>query len=183
MAPRDREGGNGLSLRWGWLIILAFLLQVAVITTVADPNALALKRAVLAVTSLMLLVGILANLRWWSMRILAVGFLMNTLVIAANGGLMPVTPEDNAKVSPPDQRVELGQTPPHSKNILLERSDARLYFLSDTIYLTWPAPKIYSAGDVVLFLGLVAFAAEATLRAIAARRNRPTDALAEANTR
>ena len=179
MQNNNPGADNGLTVKRGWLIILAFLMQVAVITTVSDPEALALKRAVLAITSLMLLLGILPNLRWWSFRILALGFLMNTLVIAVNGGLMPVTPEDNAKVSPPDQRVEVGQTPPHSKNILLNREDARLYFLADTIYLSWPSPKVYSAGDAVLALGLVAFALEAAYRGLRARREK-TDPLAEA---
>lgn len=102
-------------MRRGWLIILAFLVQLITILMVTDPSTLPIKKAVLAITALMILLGILPNLRWWAFRVFAVGFVLNTLVIAVNGGLMPVTPENHQRVLKAEvQMPSLGQTPPHS---------------------------------------------------------------------
>lgn len=152
-------------VRYGWLVILAFLVQAVALTSISDPSALAAKRAVLAVTSLMLLVGIVPNLRWWAFRVIGVGFLLNTLALAANGGLMPVTPENAEKVLPDIQEtVAIGQTPPRSKSILLPESRTRLRPLTDTIYLPFPRSSIYSVGDVSLMGGVVILLLEIPVR-------------------
>lgn len=177
MIPNGRGAGkNGrgsqmsaapFDLRRGWLVLLAFAIQLAVLRPITDPSALGVKRAVLAVMALMLLLAILANLRWWAFRIFAVGFVLNTLAMAANGGLMPVTPENHLRVADAShQTLSPGQTPPQSKNILLVSSDTRLSFLSDIIYLSIPRPKIYSLGDLFLMAGLVVFLGEVAVRAI-----------------
>jgi hypothetical protein len=114
--------------------------------------------------------AISANLRWWAFRIFAVGFVLNTLAMAANGGLMPVTLENHLRVADAShQTLAPGQTPPQSKNILLAPSDTRLSFLSDVIYLSIPKPKIYSLGDLFLKAGLVIFLGEVAIRAIRSR--------------
>ena len=66
---------------------------------------------------------------------------------------MPVTPENHARVLSDDQpQPEPDQTPPNSKNILLNASDTRLSFLSDTIYVSVPTAKVYSLGDLALLM-------------------------------
>jgi hypothetical protein len=150
---------------------LAFAIQWAVLRPITDPSALGVKRAVLGVMALMLLLAILANLRWWAFRVFAIGFLLNTLAMAVNGGLMPVTLENHLRVADAShQTLVPGQTPPQSKNILLAPSDTRLSFLSDIIYLPIPKPKIYSLGDLFLMAGLVIFLGEVAVRAIHSRR-------------
>ncbi len=152
-------------VRWGWLIILAFLIQLATIPTITDPTALDLKRAVLAITAVMMVVGIVSNLRLWTMRLLGIGFILNAVVIVANGGLMPATPENYQRiVKDGADDVPIGQSPPHTKNILLARSDTRLSFLSDTVYISVPSPNVYSPGDLVLIAGVIAFPLEVTRR-------------------
>ena len=161
---------EGFTVRRGWLIILAFSVQLAVILTVTDPTALNIKKAVLLITLVIVLFGLLPNLRWWCFRIFAVGFVLNVLVISANGGLMPVTPENHQKVAGREaESLRLGQTPPHSKNVLLESSDTAVRFLSDTVYLSFPSPKIYSIGDLFLMAGLVVFLVEAPVAAVRSR--------------
>ena len=167
----------GAGIRRGWLLLLAFVIQLVAIYTITDPTALAAKKSVLALTSAMLLWAVVANLRWWSFRILAVGLLLNTLVMAVNGGLMPATPENLARLVAPSQvqALQLGQTPPLSKNELKAASDIRLRFLSDIIYVGVPTPKVYSAGDVVLAVGVAGFAIEtAALAILRRRRAQPT---------
>ena len=165
-----------LDVRRGWLLILAFLIQLVTIPVIDDPSALNLKRAVLSATALMLLWGILPNLRWWTFRVVAVGFVLNTAAMAANGGLMPVTPENYQKVRPTKaHELRLGQTPPHSKDVLLDRADTKLRFLSDTFYLASPTPRVYSVGDFFLMASALIFVVEVTARAGRARRraNKP----------
>ena len=161
-----------LDIKWAWLIILAFVIQLAVIPTVTDPTALALKKVVLVVTGVMLVVGIVPNLRWWSVRVIALGFLLNTLAISFNGGLMPITPENQARVlSSTEELPELGQTPAYSKNVLLEAGDTRLGFLSDRVYIGIPSPRVYSVGDFVLVGGLFVFLVEAATLSLLYRRS------------
>jgi hypothetical protein len=164
-------GATPFDLRRGWLMLLAFLIQLAAIRMVTDPSSLGIKKVALAVTALMLLVAILPNLRWWAFRIFAAGFVLNTLAMAANGGLMPVTLENHLRVADVGhQTLSLGQTPPHSKAVLLAPSDTRLGFLSDTIYLSIPSPKVYSVGDLFLMAGLLTFLVEVAVRAARSRR-------------
>jgi hypothetical protein len=166
-----RIGAAIFDLRRGWLILLAFLIQLAVVRPITDPSSLGMKRAALAVMALILLLAIIPNLRWWAFRIFAAGFVLNTLVMAANGGLMPVTLENHLRVADAGhQTLSLGQTPPHSKVVLLAPSDTRLRFLSDTIYLSTYKPKIYSLGDLFLMAGLLTFLVEVAVRAVHSRR-------------
>ena len=170
---------NPFALRWGWLIILAFVIQLVTIPILSDPSALVVKKAILAVTSLMVLVGILPNLRWWTFRILAIGFVLNTLAISVNGGLMPVSPENYGKISGEKAQVlELGQTPTGSKDVLMAASETRLKPLTDTLYIPFFRPNIYSIGDIVLFAGLISFVLEAATRAINHRRRSNASRLA-----
>jgi hypothetical protein len=119
----------------------------------------------------MLLLAILPNLRWWAFRIFAAGFVLNTLAMAANGGLMPITLENHLRVADAGhETLSLGQTPPHSKVVLLAPSDTRLRLLSDIIYLSTPSPKVYSVGDLLLMAGLLTFLVEVAVRAVRSRR-------------
>jgi len=107
-----REASNNLgvsrakeewfSLRRSWLILLALAIQIVVVRTVTDPEALGLKRAAMAATAVMLVAAMLPNLRWWAFRIFAIGFVLNTLAMAVNGGLMPVTLENHLRVADAD---------------------------------------------------------------------------------
>ena len=55
---------NVLEVRLAWLIILAFVVQFVAISTITDPSSLAVKKALLVITSIMLLIGIVPNLGW-----------------------------------------------------------------------------------------------------------------------
>jgi hypothetical protein len=156
-----------MSVRRGWLVMLALIVQLFVIYGISDPTALTLKKTLLAISGAMLLVGIIPNLRWWAFRVMAAGFLLNAIVMASNGGLMPISPENARRVLSEAELQALapGQTPPHSKSVLLPESDTRLRFLSDTIYLSFPIRNAYSPGDVLLAAGLVTFVVEYVTRA------------------
>ncbi len=162
-----------MNIRLGWLVILAFLLQLVAIFGISDPDALVAKKAIFAASGLMLLIGILPNLRLWSFKVLAAGLLLNAIVMAANGGLMPVTPANAERVLSQDtleRGIEVGQTPPRTKSIVLEPEDTRLGFLSDIIYVPAPNSAVYSIGDVLLLAGLFTFLVEASYRVVLRRK-------------
>ena len=113
----------------------------------------------------------LANLRRRWMPVLATGLLMNLVVMAANGGLMPVSPETLARSGNGHvlQRVGPGQPLPRSKDIILPVEQTRLAFLSDVLVLPG-RPGSFSPGDVLIASGafLVLQAAVAAPRAAGA---------------
>jgi hypothetical protein len=113
----------------------------------------------------------LANLRLRWMSVLAAGLLMNLVVMAANGGLMPVSPETLARSGNGHvlQRVGPGQPLPRSKDVILPVEQTRLALLSDVLVLPG-RPGSFSPGDVLIAAGafLVLQAAVAAPRAAGA---------------
>lgn len=160
------------SVRLGWLIILAFFLQLIAIYAITSPTALVTKKAILAVSAILLLAALLPNLRRWSFRIMLIGFVLNVIVMAANGGLMPLSPENAERVFSDERlsNIDVGDTLPYSKSILLDISQIRLEFLSDTIFITVPIKNVYSIGDVLLGMGVVIFGLEALYRVYLRRK-------------
>jgi len=116
------------------------------------------KRLLFELSYLILLFFIIVNLPRPGFAIIGVGLLLNVLPIVANGGLMPVTAENLAKVDL-THRIEgrqEGDAIPYSKNVLKARDDIHFYELSDR--LTWDNPvffRLFSIGDVVIAGGLV----------------------------
>jgi len=99
---------------------------------------------------------------------MAAGFLLNLLAIGSNGGLMPISPEEVARVNLLDriENVQLGEAVPGSKGILMAPRDARLWFLSDIIVLPPRSPiaRVFSVGDLLVLGGVVVACAEVIWR-------------------
>src|SRR5688500_3000452 len=83
----------GLTLRWWPVAALALVLQVWLTWTAGGPLVGPWRVAALWATHAVLAAVLLANLRRPGMAWLLVGMGLNFLVMAANGGLMPVSPE------------------------------------------------------------------------------------------
>ena len=134
------------------MALLAFLLQaIALLAPLGDDDLL--PRILFIASYLLLFVFVAANIRRPGIVILGVGIALNFLPIITNGGLMPITPETIARTGDvPD--VDVGEWIPGSKDVLMERDDVRLYFLSDR--LVWGATPVraFSIGDVVIVVGL-----------------------------
>ena len=150
-----------LKLSLGGGAFLALALQVIAFTAPLGDDV---PRRVLLLLSYIVLIGFVAvNLRRIGISIMGIGLLLNFLAIAANGGLMPVTPETLAHGGFPDD-VSLGEWVPGSKDVLLSREDVRLWFLSDRFVLDeLPRTLAYSLGDVIILAGLVVFLGEMLL--------------------
>ncbi len=94
------------------------------------------------------------------------GMLLNLLVIVANGGLMPIAPATMERAGHGDELVELelGDSVPQTKNVLLDEGDTHLELLSDRI--TWASPGpivVFSIGDAVIGAGLIIILVELLL--------------------
>jgi hypothetical protein len=145
-------------LKYIWLALAAFLPQLVMIYL---PRARGMVPDWLAVLALAVsLVGFLIfawlNRGLPGMPVLLGGLILNLLVIAANGGWMPISPEtashlaggSNISFSSPGSRF--GQ-----KDILLLPQNTRLVFLSDRFLLPafFPYQVAFSLGDVLVAIG------------------------------
>jgi hypothetical protein len=77
---------------------------------------------------------------------------------------MPITPETLARGDFPED-VEPGEWVPHSKDVLLERDDVRLWGLSDRFVIDdfLGGTLAYSVGDIFLAVGFAVFVGELLL--------------------
>jgi hypothetical protein len=166
------------ALHWSWLGAAALLVQIWVVYFGDTEGALGLaRRVLLPVTLVLLLVFALRNSHLWGVRLMAVGFLLNLLAISFNGGLMPVSPEDVARVNLLDriEDVQVGEPVPGSKGVLMAAGEARLWFLSDIIVFPphSPVARVVSAGDLAVGFGVVIATAEAAAWIVAKRKVQP----------
>jgi Family of unknown function (DUF5317) len=143
-------------LRLLWLAPLALGMQVFLVR--ATGQEVPFWAGPLHVASyVLLLMVVLRNRRQWGMPVIGLGLALNALVIAANGGLMPLSPE-RFELRHAGSTVAIGERVPGSKDVLLPREATRLWWLSDTIVLPTggPLPMVASPGDLVLATGLAA---------------------------
>jgi hypothetical protein len=144
-----------------WLALAAVALQYPLVYDLLGQRTIAgvpLAVAVMAATYAMLLWFVWANRRLPGLPLLGVGLLLNLVVMAANGGWMPITPEALARLG----RLSwvTGRASPHkvwsAKDIMLAQAQTRLWGLSDIFVLPapFPVPTAFSVGDVLVALGV-----------------------------
>lgn len=148
-----------LRLKLGWVMILALALQFYATYFPAARGTIEFQMggALLIGSYVLLLVAVWCNRGLRGMRIVGLGLLMNLLVIVANGGYMPMSPEALAQVGikTVSRGAEIGARIVNSKDILLTPVDTRLWFLSDVFVVPrpWPVRFAFSAGDILIALG------------------------------
>lgn len=145
-------------LKLTWLAVAAFLPQLVVIYLPAGRNVVPdwLAAAALAVSLIGFLIFAWLNRRLPGMPVLLGGLILNLLVISANGGWMPISPETAGNLagvnglSPADLGSRFGQ-----KDILLLPQNTRLVFLSDRLLLPrwFPYQVAFSQGDILVAIG------------------------------
>lgn len=102
----------------------------------------------------LLLIFVWQNRRLAGSWLLGLGVMLNFLVIVANGGFMPISPDTLARLNPgasPDQ-WETSYHRDRSKGIVLLKSETFFWELSDIFVLPppFPLPTAYSLGDVFI---------------------------------
>jgi hypothetical protein len=134
-----------LRLRRVWAVYAALGLAVLGIGLPGLPDGL---RSLLIVAAYPVgAVFLVANRRVPGMWLVAIGAALNLLAIAANGGVMPASPEAAAAAGLPaadgfENSAVLG--------------DPRLAFLGDVFAIpaSWPLSNVFSIGDVCIGAGL-----------------------------
>lgn len=137
-----------LRLHGGWLVLLACSAQVAGLVTQQYQLPLLLVSAVLLVQFCWL------NRRHVGIVIATVGIALNMLVMAANGGVMPVSAATIAQVAGPN--TDSVEFLPLTKGVIVDDSEAVLPWLGDRLLLPGPLASIaaWSIGDVFLLAGV-----------------------------
>jgi len=150
-----------VKIRLGWLIILAFFLQVMPFALSAPSSFVELKKSLVVLSYMLLLWALSRNFHLWSMRILALGTVLNFAAIAANGGLMPVSPEARLHAGMPAiGESGFGKVLPEGTGVLLPVDQTNLWFLSDIIPVSFVG-GVFSPGDIVIGVGVIIFFVEA----------------------
>jgi hypothetical protein len=161
---RDLSTLARLPYKGGWmllaLVIGLFVLQATTVIYVAGQTVLQMGILVLSQVTLCFL--LVLNHHIPGARLFVLGIALNLVVMIANGGWMPVTPETYHFVHP-DRAVEVATRPPSSKNIILPRAETRLWLLSDIIRVTLPWRRTaISGGDLLLIVGAAQFVFQPT---------------------
>ena len=156
---RDLSALGRFHFRGGWKLALAvlglFVLQAAFVIFV--PGQATGQMILLIVSQFALIVLLLLNHHVPGAKLFALGIFLNTAVMIANGGWMPITPERYEWVHP-ERFSEVYAKPPSSKNIILPYQESRLWILSDIIPVTLPWRRnAVSIGDLLLIAGAAQF--------------------------
>lgn len=171
---RGGRMANLAEVRWRWplLFVFAMLWQRIPFLMVREWPALQPAVVWLYLSSYALL-AVAVGLNWDdpAFRWIGLGLLLNFLVIALNGGRMPVwsTAVDIARLKV-DLTTAGAATSPHT----LMTEATRLKFLGDVLPLPppYPRPRVLSIGDVFLAVGI----AFLLIRGMGTRRERRSEA-------
>lgn len=155
------ENLANIKIRFGWLIIIAVLVQSIPFALSSPSSFVELKKALLVLSYVLLLWALSRNLNSWGMRILLLGTLLNFVAIVANGGLMPVSPEARLWAGKPAiGESGFGKVLPEGTGVLLPIDQTNLWFMSDIIPVSLVG-GVFSPGDVLIGVGLLVFFVEA----------------------
>jgi hypothetical protein len=166
--------GSLAPLRWWPLAAVTVVLQIWLIFGAIDAVPTELRAAAIWGTQLAMVAVAIANLRrpWRAgMAVVLGGLSLNLIVMGANGGLMPVSPEAlvrgrNGHVL---QYLSAGDQLPHSKDVILRAEETTLLPLSD--HFTTPLRRgSFSPGDVLIMVGTFFVLQSAVTAALDGRR-------------
>ncbi len=154
--------------RWIGLLLMGLGLQLLMVLAASGPflstptlPGFPQAGGVLYITSLgLLLVFAWLNRRGLGIAVMGVGLLMNAVVIAANGGQMPVDPGQMAAQGSLDKMVAEETAGTWTAHAQIGPA-TRLAFLGDSVLLRAPQPLtrsvIVSPGDLVIAAGILLF--------------------------
>ena len=136
-----------LELRAGWLVLAALAVQIVIISVVPDASP-ELSRALHMGTYALAGVFVAANRGVPGFWAIGLGGALNFTAIAANGGIMPASPEAVRAAG-----LELDDSFENSAPV----TDPELLFLGD-VFATpdlLPVDNVFSVGDVLIAVGAV----------------------------
>ncbi len=158
-----------IKVKRGWLAPLAFIMQAYLIFFPGETGGglLSLRSLVFVFSYGLLFVVVWYNRRLPGVKLIAIGLLLNFLVIVLNGGFMPIAPDTLVRIGYDGNvsQLETGYLVARTKNIVIEPGDGRLWFLSDIFVLPrpFPIPAALSIGDFLIIVGMFFFLREPML--------------------
>lgn len=151
---------TSLSVRWGGLSVAAFALQSVFIfltPTWSARGSWGWQELLFVGSHLLLLTVVWANRGLPGVKWIGIGLVLNLLVMVANGGWMPISPEAMVRAGHLQlvPSLDSGTRVSSSKSMVLPREETTLWFLSDIFVLGRPFPlsSVFSVGDVLVALG------------------------------
>jgi hypothetical protein len=157
-----------VELRSVWLVVMAFGVQVLLVTVVPEGDT-TLHRILHLSTYGLAAAFVLRNLELRFVWVIALGGLLNFVAIAANGGVMPAS---RGALDAAGLSVQSGS---FANSDLVE--NAHVAFLGDVFAIPagWPGANVFSFGDALMVLGafLVLHAATGSRLLAATRTERP----------
>ena len=141
-----------LHVHWWILAFIGLALQVVPVPTIAGVSPRTVGTAMLVASYALLLAFIAVN-RWIpAARVMALGLLLNLLVVATNSG-MPVSATAIERAG--GSATTLAGEPSEKHHLMTE--DDVLPFLGDVIPVPPPVKIVLSIGDLLLYLGMAWF--------------------------
>jgi hypothetical protein len=147
-------------VRFMWIVTIALLPQILAFQIPATGKFFSNEAAslILVASQFCLLIFVWMNRHITMFWLLGVGLVLNFLVIVANGGLMPISPQTLTWLIPerPIHTWLVGERLAQTKDIILPPELTRFVWLSDrfTTPKWYPAPTAFSLGDVILAIGV-----------------------------
>jgi hypothetical protein len=143
-----------------WLAPFAYLPQYLAFQYLPTRNLISdhLAAFILVETQLLLLGFVWVNRQRPGFVLLGLGLSLNLLVIAFNGGFMPISPETVARLAPdaPPGAWAIGERLGTTKDVVLPAAQIRLEWLSDRFLMSagFSGNRVaFSIGDVLIALG------------------------------
>ncbi|MDY7040451.1 MAG: DUF5317 domain-containing protein [Chloroflexota bacterium] len=140
-----------------WLALIAVVLRFAVLSDSFQASSWGYLSVPGQIVSFILLFTVAAlNLSIPGIKTLSLGILLNLIVMVANGGYMPVSPDDLVEIGHPREAEILRAGGTDLYGIALTEQ-TRLPFLADIFVLPrfLPIRYVFSPGDVLIGIGLV----------------------------
>jgi hypothetical protein len=148
------------------LILLACLIQAGLIFLGQKKVKFVLDYSsyMIIFSYILLLLAVWYNLKLKGMKIIAIGIMLNFIVIVANGGHMPVLLNSLYKVGLNDFAFALKDGIYVTHTLIAEKT--LFAFLADIIPLPFPFPdpSVVSVGDFIMFYGVFSLVQNAMLK-------------------
>jgi len=148
-----------IPLRSAWLALLALAMQWPLLRMPAGLGQHSVEQGLFILSHVLLLAFVWRNRRLAAIQIAGLGIICNLIVIVANGGYMPITPETLVQINPGTTPAAwpAGEHYGGSKDLILLRPQTALWLLSDILVVPppFPWPAAFSLGDLIVAAGII----------------------------
>lgn len=141
----------------GWYFIIAsFLIEFTAVYLAAKGVKLIIDGIsfIHLLSYVLLFFGLFMNFDKYSFWIITAGVFLNFIVIMANGGQMPISPEALSSAGLYKNMADIAEGRIITHTLINETT--RFKILADILALPkfYPRPKVYSLGDILMALGI-----------------------------